>query len=333
VTGENTTNWLNVLFGFFAIQVAMQGGPAPMPARLRTFFERFGRRPAPIEVAAPARAAPAQPSRVPAAANGSAGLEVERLSVRFGGLLAVDQLSFQAPVGRITGLIGPNGAGKTTTFDACSGLNRRVDGDVKLHGEVITKLPSPARGRLGLGRTFQRMQLGDSLTVAENVALGRESSLAGAWPQTQLVASKSDAREVRDSTAAALATCGIADLANVQAGSLSTGQRRLVELARCLAGPFDVLLLDEPSSGLDRAETATFDAVLRNVVAERGCGILLVEHDMSLVMNVCEYIYVLDFGKLVFEGEPSTVASSTVVQAAYLGDDAVAPEAVQEATL
>ena len=107
----------------------------------------------------------------------------------------------------------------------------------------------------------------------------------------------------------------------------------MVELARCLAGPFDILLLDEPSSGLDRAETATFDAVLRNVVAERGCGILLVEHDMSLVMNVCEYIYVLDFGKLVFEGEPSTVASSTVVQAAYLGDDAVAPEAVQEATL
>ena len=176
------------------------------------------------------------------------------------------------------------------------------------------------------------MQLGDSLTVAENVALGAESSLAGAWPQSQLAASKSQTSAVRDSTAAALATCGIADLAQAQAGSLSTGQRRLVELARCLAGEFDILLLDEPSSGLDRAETAAFDHVLHRVVAERGCGILLVEHDMSLVMNVCDYIYVLDFGKLIFEGEPQAVASSETVKAAYLGDDAVLPADVQEAT-
>jgi ABC-type branched-subunit amino acid transport system ATPase component len=327
LTGENTTNWLNVLFGFFAIQVAMMGGPQPMPARLRTFFERFGRRRAPAEVGV--ELAAERPERVPA----SAGLEVDGLSVRFGGLLAVDRLSFKAPVGRITGLIGPNGAGKTTTFDACSGLNRRVEGAVRLHGEVVTKSPPAARARLGLGRTFQRMQLGDSLTVAENVALGAESSLAGASPLSQLASSKSQARATSDATASALATCGITGLAHAQAGSLSTGQRRLVELARCLAGEFDVLLLDEPSSGLDRAETAAFDEVLRNAVAERGCGILLVEHDMSLVMNVCDYIYVLDFGKLIFEGEPSTVASSAVVQAAYLGDDAVAPPEVQEATL
>jgi ABC-type branched-subunit amino acid transport system ATPase component len=212
-------------------------------------------------------------------------------------------------------------------------LNRRVEGAVRLHGEVVTKSAPAARARLGLGRTFQRMQLGDSLTVAENVALGAESSLAGASPLSQLASSKSQARATTDATASALATCGITRLAHAQAGSLSTGQRRLVELARCLAGEFDVLLLDEPSSGLDRAETAAFDEVLRNVVAERGCGILLVEHDMSLVMNVCNYIYVLDFGKLIFEGEPSTVASSAVVQAAYLGDDAVAPPEVQEATL
>ena len=118
----------------------------------------------------------------------------------------------------------------------------------------------------------------------------------------------------------------------MQAGALSTGQRRLVELARCLAGPFDILLLDEPSSGLDREETAVFDEVLRHVVEARGCGILLVEHDMSLVMNVCDYIYVLDFGKLIFEGEPQAVASSETVKAAYLGDDAVLPADVQEAT-
>ena len=127
--------------------------------------------------------------------------------------------------------------------------------------------------------------------------------------------------------------CGIAHLARVQAGALSTGQRRVVELARCLAGPFDVLLLDEPSSGLDREETAAFDDVLRRVVEERGCGILLVEHDMSLVMNVCTYIYVLDFGQLLFEGDAAAVSSSAVVRAAYLGSETGVPAEVQRAAL
>ncbi|HSS10981.1 MAG TPA: ATP-binding cassette domain-containing protein, partial [Acidimicrobiales bacterium] len=232
-----------------------------------------------------------------------------------------------------TGLIGPNGAGKTSTFDACSGLNRRVLGRVVLHGHDVTRLAPAARARLGLGRTFQRMQLGESLSVADNVALGRESSLAGGHLVSQLFAPRHQLHEQQAAATAALDICGIADLADVQAGALSTGQRRLVELARCLAGPFDVLLLDEPSSGLDREETATFDEVLRRVVAERGCGILLVEHDMSLVMNICEYIYVLDFGRLIFEGDPAAVASSPIVQAAYLGSEAVMPIEAQEATL
>ena len=117
----------------------------------------------------------------------------------------------------------------------------------------------------------------------------------------------------------ALILCGISHLADQQAGALSTGERRLVELARCLAGPFDLLLLDEPSSGLDRSETAQFADVLERVVNERGCGILLVEHDMSLVMRVCSNIYVLDFGRMIFEGTPADVASSPTVRAAYLG--------------
>jgi ABC-type branched-subunit amino acid transport system ATPase component len=119
--------------------------------------------------------------------------------------------------------------------------------------------------------------------------------------------------------------CGISELATLQAGALSTGQRRLVELARCLAGPFDVLLLDEPSSGLDRDETVRFGAVLGEVVDRRGSGVLLVEHDMSLVLGVCSYIYVMDFGRLVFEGTPEEVAASPVVQAAYLGDTSAQP--------
>jgi ABC-type branched-subunit amino acid transport system ATPase component/branched-subunit amino acid ABC-type transport system permease component len=335
LTAADTTSWLNVVFGFFAVQVAMRGGQPAMPARLVAFFERF-RRPEPASAvpagpvpAGPVTAAPVTAARAGLAAgratgDGPRGLEVSGLRVSFGGLVAVDSLSFAAPVGRITGLIGPNGAGKTTTFDACGGLNRRLSGRISLHGRDVTRLGPAARGRAGLGRTFQRMQLGDSLTVADNVALGRESSLAGSRVPAQLLASPAQRRLTQAAALAALELCGIADLAYRQAGALSTGQRRLVELARCLAGPFDVLLLDEPSSGLDRDETAEFDEVLRRVVRERGCGILLVEHDMSLVLNVCEYIYVLDFGRLLFEGEPAEVAASPLVQAAYLGSDAVA---------
>ena len=214
------------------------------------------------------------------------------------------------PLGRITGLIGPNRAGKTTTFDACSGLNRRIGGQISLRGKELTKVGASARGRLGLGRTFQRMALCDRLTVAENVALGRESGLGGASVLGQLAATRSQRADTRAAAWSAMELCGITELAGTQAGALSTGQRRLVELARCLAGQFDVLILDEPSSGLDHAETEALARILRRTVVERGCGILLVEHDMSLVMNVCEYIYVLDFGELLFEGDPPGVAAS-----------------------
>jgi ABC-type branched-subunit amino acid transport system ATPase component len=303
------SSWLNVVFGVSAIGVALRGGHAGMPARLRQILEGFGR--------ARTRQHAAPGARQPAPEG--QGLEVRNLRVAFGGLVAVDDLSFSVPLGRITGLIGPNGAGKTTTFDACSGLNRRISGQISLLGRDVTRLGASARGRLGLGRTFQRMALCDRLTVAENVALGRESALAGGSVLGQMVARRSQRIETEAAAWSAMDLCGIADLAAVQAGALSTGQRRLVELARCLAGRFDVLILDEPSSGLDRSETEAFDAILRRTVEERGCGILLVEHDMSLVMNVCDYIYVLDFGKLLFEGDAPSVAASPEVQAAYLG--------------
>jgi ABC-type branched-subunit amino acid transport system ATPase component/branched-subunit amino acid ABC-type transport system permease component len=310
LTSPNVTNWLNAFFGLSAVAVSLQGGHPGMPARWRRFFEGFGRaEPAPRPaIAVASRRVPEGP-----------GLEVANLRVAFGGLLAVNQLSFSVPVGRITGLIGPNGAGKTTTFDACSGLNRRVGGTVSLKGVDVTRVGASARARMGLGRTFQRMALCDRLTVAENVELGREAGMAGRSVHRQMIARRTQREETKAAAWSAMELCGITDLARLQAGQLSTGQRRLVELARCLAGHFDVLLLDEPSSGLDASETAAFDAILRRTVAERGCGILLVEHDMSLVMNVCEYVYVLDFGKLLFEGDPASVAASSEVQAAYLG--------------
>ena len=324
VTGDNTTHWLTAGFGIAAVLVATQGGHPAMPERWRRALDRFGRRRAAPVVA------PLATGSVSAAAGGD-GLAVEDLRVRFGGLVAVEGVSLTAPLGRVTGLIGPNGAGKTTMFDACSGFNRRFRGRVLLHGTDITRLPPAARGRRGLGRTFQRVDLCDSLSVAENVALGREAGQAGAGFLSQLAARPAESRTTDGAAAAAMELCGIADLADRQAGSLSTGHRRLVELARCLAGPFDVLLLDEPSSGLDQEETTRFGDILSRVVDERGVGILLVEHDMGLVMRVCQHVYVLDFGKLVFQGTAAEVAASDIVRAAYLGDDHVMEAIAEEA--
>ena len=312
LTSASVTWWLNVIFGVSAIAVALQGGHRGMPDRLRRILDRFGRARPEERTEAPA---PVLRQRVPE----GHGLDVRNLRVAFGGLVAVDDLSFAVPMGRITGLIGPNGAGKTTTFDACSGLNRNTGGQISLHGKDVTRMRPAGRGRLGLGRTFQRMALCDRLTVAENVALGRESGLAGGSVLSQLAATRSQRLDTEAAAWAAMDLCGIADLAGTQAGALSTGQRRLVELARCLAGRFDILILDEPSSGLDRQETEALGRILRRTVEERGCGILLVEHDMELVMSICSHIYVLDFGKLLFEGDPPSVAASPEVQAAYLG--------------
>ncbi|MBE8517016.1 ATP-binding cassette domain-containing protein [Amycolatopsis sp. H6(2020)] len=320
VPGDGVTEVLGIVFGVAAVLVAVRGGGPPMPRRLRTLLDRLGgRRPGPPVVA-----------DVPAhTITAGSGVSVRGLSVSFGGLTAVDDLSFDAPLGRITGLIGPNGAGKTTTFNACSGLNRRFDGRVLLHDRDVTRMPPARRGRSGIGRTFQRMELCETLTVAQNVVLGRECAQAGSGVLAQLAARPGEWRAAEAAAWSAMELCGITHLADEQAGALSTGQRRLVELARCLAGPFDVLLLDEPSSGLDHEETGHFGEILQRVVEERGVGVLLVEHDIALVMRICADIYVLDFGRLLFHGTPAEVAASPVVQSAYLGS--ASPMAEMEA--
>jgi ABC-type branched-subunit amino acid transport system ATPase component len=234
----------------------------------------------------------------------------------------VNEVSLNAPLGRLTGLIGPNGAGKTTLFNACTGLLRPNAGRISVFGDDVSRLGPAARAQRGLGRTFQRMELFDSLTVAENVAVGREAAMAGSKPLRQVIGGRGERAIVRDATAEALALCGLEPIAGRRAGALSTGQRRLVELARALAGPFRLLLLDEPSSGLDHAETERFGAILTDVVSSQGRGILLVEHHMALVMEVCEYLYVLDFGELIFEGTAAEVGASDVVRRAYLGEAA-----------
>jgi ABC-type branched-subunit amino acid transport system ATPase component/branched-subunit amino acid ABC-type transport system permease component len=323
VTSASVSYYLEIVFGAFAVLMAFAPSVRAVPGWVRSASAALARILRQPEVAAgplvPVTAESTDRGRTPRTEG--AGLVVEDLHVQFGGLIAVDGLSLDAPRGRITGLIGPNGAGKTTAFDAICGLNTAARGSVWMHGQDVSRSSAPARAARGLGRTFQQMHLYDSLTVLENVCLGREAAYAGRSPLTQVFGGAEQRREIARAGWDAMRLCGIEELATRSAGSLSTGQRRLTELARCLGGPFDMLLLDEPSSGLDANETRAFAALLRRVVHERGVGILLVEHDMSLVMDICEHIMVLDFGKLLFEGNPSAVARSPVVQAAYLGSE------------
>jgi ABC-type branched-subunit amino acid transport system ATPase component len=166
------------------------------------------------------------------------------------------------------------------------------------------------------------------MTVRENVALGREARVVGGSPLRHVITSRSHRRTTAELVNDALARCHLTEIADNLGGSLTTGQRRLVELARVMAGGYRVWLLDEPSSGLDDDETGTVAGILRDVVAEEQTGILLVEHDMTLIMGVCEYLYVLDYGKLIFEGSPDEARTSEIVRCAYLGDaslEALAP--------
>lgn len=250
-----------------------------------------------------------------------ARLEVEGITVRFGGLIAVNDVSLVAEPGTITGLIGPNGAGKTTTFNACTGVVATQTGTVRLDGQPLDGQSSAQRANLGLGRTFQRMQLFDTMTVRENVALGREARLAGLHWWRQAGATRKEQATCLEAADEALARCGISQLSDLTVGYLPAGQRRLVEMARAIAGQFRFLLLDEPSSGLDESETDNFGEILTGVAGNDGIGILLVEHDVGLVRRICSSIYVLDFGRLIYSGSTDDVMSSDVVRAAYLGSE------------
>jgi len=326
-------NYMTIIFGVFAATAAMAMDHAPqVPPPLRRLLDRLGGREEP-PVPAAVRPAVAATGTAPVATaaesvlaentlEGAPGLEVRELSVRFGGVHAVDSLILAAARRGITGLIGPNGAGKTTTFAACCGLLHPSHGSILLHGHDVSRLGPSARARRGLGRTFQRVELFHSLSVRDNVALGREAPLAGGNPITQVLSRPGDKATIDAAVQEALSLVGIEHLANMQAGLLPIGQRRLVELARVLAGPFDLLLLDEPSSGLDATETERFGNILLEVVRTREIGILLVEHDMALVRRVCDWIYVLDFGRLIFEGTPEDILGSEIVRAAYLGSEA-----------
>jgi ABC-type branched-subunit amino acid transport system ATPase component len=256
-------------------------------------------------------------------------LAAEGIAVRYGGLLAVKDLTFEVLPGRITGLIGPNGAGKTSALNVCSGLIQPQHGRISFGGRSLGRMGLPSRARLGIGRSFQQIELFESLTVRDNLALGCEGALAGAGLISQLVVTSSQRRYIDDRVSDSAQRVGLSAMLDVQVGGLSTGQRRLVEFGRCLAGSYQTLLLDEPSSGLDHVETAEFGRILSEFVRDRGVGVLLVEHDMSLVMGVCDTIYVMEFGAILFKGTPEEVRSNELVRAAYLGEPKAPADAGQ----
>ncbi len=245
-------------------------------------------------------------------------LEVDDVVVQFGGVTAVNHASFVAEAGAVTGLIGPNGAGKTTCFNVISGLQRPTSGKVSFDGRSVTRTPVHRRSKRGMGRTFQRLEAFGSLTVRENVrvALDIHRGVVGIV--------KPAAADI-DSL---LERVGIATYADERADSIPTGTARLLELARCLAGDPKLLLLDEPSSGLDETETGDFGRLLRDL-ANEGRGVLMVEHDMDLVMGTCDVISVLDFGQVISVGTPAEIRNDPRVQQAYLGYSDVDDEPVE----
>ncbi|MGN6779895.1 MAG: ABC transporter ATP-binding protein [Marmoricola sp.] len=236
-------------------------------------------------------------------------LRVEDVTVQFGGVTAVDKASFKVEAGTVTGLIGPNGAGKTTCFNVITGLQRPTSGKVVLDGHDVTRLPVHRRARRGVGRTFQRLEAFGSLTVRDNVRTALEIHAGiGGWFRPSPAYRADELLE----------RVGVAAYADERADSIPTGAARLLELARALACDPRLLLLDEPSSGLDESETDAFGALLLDLAAE-GRTVLMVEHDMDLVMGVCRDIHVLDFGRIIAAGSPAEIRSDPVVQKAYLG--------------
>jgi branched-chain amino acid transport system ATP-binding protein len=243
-------------------------------------------------------------------------LEATAVTVEYGGLTAVDAVSMSADRGEVVGVIGPNGAGKTSLFNALVGAVRAT-GSVRLDGVDVTAWPVHRRARAGLGRTFQRLELFGSMTVAENMRFATEAGSFGERPWRLL---RRDRFQAADRAAATLDLVGLSDDADRPAADLPPGSARLLELGRALCAQPRMLLLDEPSSGLDVSETKAFAKTLRAIVADHGVGIVLVEHDVSLVLALCTRLYVLEFGRCIAEGPTKKVAASPEVRAAYLGD-------------
>jgi branched-chain amino acid transport system ATP-binding protein len=240
-------------------------------------------------------------------------LECRGVGMKFGGAAALSDVDVTARAGTITGLIGPNGAGKTTLFNCITGLLEPTSGVILLDGDEISRLPPYKRARRGVARTFQRLELFTSLTVRENVQVAGE--IRNRWGGLRGRVDPSDDCD------RVLEMLGLTKLADRDVAEIPTGMARRVEMGRALMTRPRILLLDEPASGQDEQETEEFGELLLQLCAD-GTAILLVEHDVSLVMRVCSYIQVLDFGRIIARGTPEEIQTNQAVLDAYLGEDA-----------
>jgi branched-chain amino acid transport system ATP-binding protein len=263
------------------------------------------------------------PSQAPVPA-GSDGLALHGVSVRFGGLTALDDVSLSVPPGEVVGVIGPNGAGKTTLFNVVCGFVRPTTGSLALDGRPLRPRPDKLTS-LGIARTLQGIGLFPGLTVLENVMTGATHQARAGFASALfgLPRSDSDERRLREAALAALSELGVANLAGALPGTLPHASRKRVALARALVGTPRLLLLDEPAGGLGNDDIAELAELIRGLPARGAgrCSVLLVEHHMDLVMQVCDQIVVLDFGRRIAAGTPQEIRDNPAVAEAYLGTE------------
>ena len=248
-------------------------------------------------------------------------LEVKNLSIQFGGLRAVDGLNMTIRRGQLYGLIGPNGAGKPTVFNMLTGVYKPTAGTILLDGENITGKPAIAINKAGIARTFQNIRLFKDLSVIDNIKVGLHESMKYNLGSS-LIRLPNYWKEEKRCTERAFELLDIfhmADLADAQAGSLPYGAQRRLEIMRALATSPKLLLLDEPAAGMNPSETAELTETIRRIRDEFNIAVLLIEHDMSLVMGICEGIAVLNFGRIIAKGTPDEIRNNPQVIEAYLG--------------
>ncbi len=247
-------------------------------------------------------------------------LKVADLSKVFGGLTALRDVSFSITEGSITGIIGPNGAGKTTLFNIITGIYSLTTGDVYFNGSSISGLPPEKLARNGLVRTFQNIELFDQMTVLENVMVGLHSRTASGIVSCilKLPAQLNEERKTRETASWWLDYCGIGDLSDSIAANLPFGKGRLLEIARAMAMNPRIIFMDEPAAGLNTKETSHLADLIRRI-RDSGVTVVIVEHDMELIMDICDSIVVLDLGRKIAEGTPRQIQENPDVIAAYLG--------------
>ena len=257
-------------------------------------------------------------------ARADALLSVEGVTVRFGGVTALDGVSFNVGRGQICGLIGPNGAGKTTLFNCISKLYTPTSGDIAFEGTPLSRLPRHAIARAGIARTFQNLALFATMSVRENVRVGAHARTGAGFLGSALAlpGARAAEREIAALADALIEECGLAGIADRLVGELPFGVKKRVELARALAIAPKLLLLDEPAAGLNHEEVEALAGEIVRLRDKRGLSVLLVEHHMNLVMRISDQVVALNFGRLIADGAPAQVRANGEVVAAYLGQAA-----------